>query len=139
MYLGLLRGFYIYNPFLMRRCIKQQLSIQRVTMIFFFIPLCLDLLANMLVLVLLPENRFVKHKFWQQRDVNLVRCLSVRCKIIITIMKEQINNIFCLNPDNCLKRYLVYIYTWRLFCLLFPFLTFSLNLIFQMFVLLGIV
>lgn len=77
----------------MRRCIKQQLSIQRVTMIF-FIPLCLDLLANMLVLVLLPENRFVKHKFWQQRDVNLLRCLSVRCKIIITIMKEQINKYF---------------------------------------------
>lgn len=60
----------------MRRCIKQQLSIQRVTMIF-FIPLCVDLLANILVLVLLPENRFVKHKFWQQRDVNLVRCFSV--------------------------------------------------------------
>lgn len=77
----------------MRRCIKQQLSIQRVTMIL-FIPLCLDLLANILVLVLLPENRFVKHKFWQQRDVNLVRCLSVRCKIIITIMKEQINKYF---------------------------------------------
>lgn len=86
--------------------------------------------GGLYVLVLLPENRFVKHKFWQQRDVNLVRCLSVRCKIIITIMKEQINNIFCLNPDNCLKRYLVYIYTWRLFCLLFPFLTFSLSLSF---------
>lgn len=51
----------------MRRCIKAATVNTKSNNDFFFIPLCLDLLANMLVLVLLPENRFVKHKFWQQR------------------------------------------------------------------------